>query len=302
MTIALHNTLGAAFIGNVLAACLYGLTSLQAYIYFNRSHKDSVVLKTLVAILWFLDAIHLAFVSHAVYEFCVTDFGDLLALLEPTWYATVIVTGVSDGILRGIFCYRIWILGNEHIPTLLVLASSSLLSVGCALAFPILGFRYKTFVGLEKIGWVLYLGLSTGVSSDLLISAALCVLLARRRSSFQRVRGVVRNLIWYSINTCLLTTACSLAALIAYAASPHTFIYITFYFLLPKLFLNSLLATLNARKSLGDQIVSKDGVQIPLSSRSISGESCAPRALEGDRHAQFPRNASQHDFKGLAVA
>ena len=72
--------------------------------------------------------------------------------------------------------------------------------------------------------WILYLGLSTVLLSDILISAALCVLLAKRRSNFKRYAfnhhaaltltletddradGVIRNLIMYSINTCLLTT------------------------------------------------------------------------------------------------
>ncbi|RDX54474.1 hypothetical protein OH76DRAFT_1397786 [Lentinus brumalis] len=301
---ALHDTLGAAYVGNIVAACLYGLTTLQTYTYYNRSPKDPVVLKTLVAILWVLDTLHLAFVSHTVYEYCVADFGNLIALLEPTWsvLAQVIVTGVSDGIVRGIFCHRIWILSEQHVPTLMVLAGSSLLAFGCSLAFPIVGFRYTTFVGLQQISWILYLGLSTVVLSDVLISAALCVLLAKRRGNFRRANSIVRNLIMYSINTCLLTTLCSLAALVAYAASPHTFIYISFYFLLPKLFLNSLLATLNARKSLRDQL-SKDSVQIPLSSGTMSGESRTARGFDTDRLMHFPaypRNAS--DFKGIAVA
>ncbi|KAI0717412.1 hypothetical protein C8T65DRAFT_116374 [Cerioporus squamosus] len=301
---ALHDTLGAALIGNIVAACLYGFTTLQTFTYYNRSSKDPPVLKTLVAILWFLDTLHLAFVSHTVYEFCVTNFGNFIALLEPTWsvLAQVIVTGVSDGIVRGIFCYRIWLLSNQHVPTLAFLAGSSLLAFGCSLAFPTVGFRYTTFVGLQQISWILYLGLSTVVLSDLLISGALCVLLAKRRSDFRRANSIIRNLIMYSINTCLLTTACSLAALIAYAASPHTFIYISFYFLLPKLFLNSLLATLNARKSLINQ---KDGVQIPLSSGNMSRESRTARTFDADRLMHFPaypRNASMHDFKGVDVA
>ncbi|RPD79131.1 hypothetical protein L226DRAFT_241453 [Lentinus tigrinus ALCF2SS1-7] len=129
---ALHNTLGAAYIGNILAACLYGLTTLQTFIYYNRSPKDSAVLKTLVAMLWFLDTLHLALISHTVYEYTVTDFGNFIALLEPTWsvLAQVIVTGVSDGIVRGIFCYRIWMLSNQHIPTLAGLASAALLAFG----------------------------------------------------------------------------------------------------------------------------------------------------------------------------
>ena len=32
-----------------------------------------------------LDTLHLALISHTVYEYSVSNFGNLIALLEPTW-------------------------------------------------------------------------------------------------------------------------------------------------------------------------------------------------------------------------
>ncbi|KAI1798241.1 hypothetical protein LXA43DRAFT_18532 [Ganoderma leucocontextum] len=112
----LDQTLGAAFIGNILAACLYGLTTLQTYIYFARDNMDSCTLNTLIAILWVLDTLHLVLISHTVYVITVSNFGNILASLKPTWslLAHVIVTGISDGIVRGIFCHRIWILSDRN--------------------------------------------------------------------------------------------------------------------------------------------------------------------------------------------
>ncbi|KAI0324067.1 hypothetical protein GY45DRAFT_1216099, partial [Cubamyces sp. BRFM 1775] len=99
--------------------------------------------------------------------------------------------------------------------------------------------------------WLLYLTLSLTFCSDFLIATSMCVLLAKQRYGvFKQMDHTVRILIMYSINTGALTTLCTLICLITYAVSPHTFIYIVFYFLLPKLLLNSVLATFNARKTL----------------------------------------------------
>ncbi|TBU23960.1 hypothetical protein BD311DRAFT_742103 [Dichomitus squalens] len=49
--VTLDDTLGAAFIGNILAACLYGMTTLQTYIYYGRSDTESKTLKSLIAFL-----------------------------------------------------------------------------------------------------------------------------------------------------------------------------------------------------------------------------------------------------------
>ncbi|KAJ3484411.1 hypothetical protein NLI96_g5671 [Meripilus lineatus] len=65
-----------------------------------------------------------------------------------------------------------------------------------------------------------------------------------------RTQTVIRTLIIYAINTGALTSLSAISCLIAFAASPSTPIFQVFYLILPELYLNSLLATLNARKKL----------------------------------------------------
>ncbi|KAI0324065.1 hypothetical protein GY45DRAFT_1439311 [Cubamyces sp. BRFM 1775] len=283
--ISLNDTLGAAFVGNILAACLYGLTTLQTSIYFGRCRKDSVAMKGLVVLLWALDTLHLFLVSHTVYSYTITNFGNIPALLKPTWsvLAQVLVTGVSDGIIRALYCYRIWIFSGRNCLLCTAIAMSSLTTFGSSLAYTIKGLQSSTYIELEKFSWLLYFSLSWTFFSDLLIAVTMCILLAKRRyGNFRKVDHTIRVLILYSINTGALTTLCTLMALIAYAASPHTFIYIGFYFLLPKLLLNSVLGTLNARKTLREKIAG-GVVSIPLPDINGSAEVSADRTSEGGR-------------------
>ncbi|KAI0360706.1 hypothetical protein OH77DRAFT_711975 [Trametes cingulata] len=318
----LDSTLGAAFIGNILAASLYGLTTLQTYIYYCRSGKDRDAMKGLMPILWLLDTLHLGLISHTVYKYAITDFANYAGLLAPTWsvLAQVIVTGVSDGIVRGLFCYRIWILSRKNQLLCLAIVISSLMSFGCSLAYPIKGFQYNTYEGLQEISWLLYFSLATTFVSDFLIASTLSVLLARRRSVFARyarewlaslqelnggtdvhcpirVDRTVRTLIVYSVNTGALTTVCTLACLIAYALAPHKFIYIAFYFLLPKLLLNALLATLNARKTLREQMAGGP-VSIPLASTVGSTDLVPAREQQDDALSQFRGDYGYYLSKG----
>ncbi|EIW55741.1 uncharacterized protein TRAVEDRAFT_50222 [Trametes versicolor FP-101664 SS1] len=231
ISLSLGNTIGAAFIGNILAACLYGLTTLQTYVYYGKSRKDSATMKSLVAFLWILDTVHLIMVTHTVYHYAITNFGDFLGVLKPTWsvLAQVIVTGVSDGIIRGI-----WILSDRNRVLCSIIAITSVVSFGCSLAYPIKGFSCTSYVELQQFAWLFYFSLSMIFAADLIIAASMCALLARRRSSYFGVDQTIRTLILFSVNTGVVTTLCTLMALIAYAVSPHTFIYIAFYFLLPK--------------------------------------------------------------------
>lgn len=61
----------------------------------------------------------------------------------------------------------------------------------------------------------------------------------------------------YGINTGALTSLCEVACLIAYVTMPNNLIFIAIFFVLPKLLLNALLATLNARVSLQESRRSK---------------------------------------------
>ncbi|KAI0701758.1 hypothetical protein C8Q76DRAFT_240791 [Earliella scabrosa] len=99
-------------------------------------------MRRLVIALWILDSVHLGFISHAVYEYTVTNYGNLVAALRPTWsvLAHIIVTGTTDGIVRGIFCHRIWKLSNGKVSVVAALAISSFLAFGCSIAFPIQGW------------------------------------------------------------------------------------------------------------------------------------------------------------------
>ncbi|KAI1798242.1 hypothetical protein LXA43DRAFT_18814 [Ganoderma leucocontextum] len=119
------------------------------------------------------------------------------------------------------------------------------------------------------ISWLLYFSLSTTLVTEFIITSALCILLSRHRSTFAKVDFTIRTLILYTVNTGALTTLCTLLCIVAvrkifpcwptefekfstvqYAVLPYSFAFMAFYFLLPKLFLNSLLATFNARDSL----------------------------------------------------
>ncbi|KAI8970569.1 hypothetical protein BD414DRAFT_540849 [Trametes punicea] len=271
-SITLNDTLGAAFLGNIAAACFYGVTVLQTYIYYERNCSDRLHLKFFVLLLWSaLDTLHLAFVTHSVYTYAVVDFTNFLALEIPVWsiLAQVLVTGVSDLIVRGIFCQRVWKLSNKNWPLLITIVLSSLVVFGGSIAFAVKGFSLPSFFDLSEISDILYVSLGTGVVADILIAGSMCVFLSRRRTGFTRTDSMVRVLILYSINTGALTSLCALLCLITYATMPDNFIFIGIYFVLPKLFLNSLLATLNARRPLREA-VSGPMLSIPLTTTANS--------------------------------
>ncbi|KIP11306.1 hypothetical protein PHLGIDRAFT_141640 [Phlebiopsis gigantea 11061_1 CR5-6] len=231
----LDNTLGAAFIGNLAAAVLYGFTSLQTFMYFDR-YNDGRPFKLLVAFLWVLDTLHLIFISHTLYIYSVTNFSNVLAMENVTWsiMAHVFVTGVSDVTVRGMFTHRVWLVSNKNLLLIPAIMVPSLVTLAGSIVFPIRGLQIGTYAGLTRISAVLYLSFAGGVLADVVIAAALSFSLARRKTGIRGTDSMIRILIAYSVNTGILTSLCALLVLICYATMPSNFVFIAFYFVLPK--------------------------------------------------------------------
>ncbi|EMD36392.1 hypothetical protein CERSUDRAFT_84538 [Gelatoporia subvermispora B] len=79
------NTLGAGLIGMVVSAAMYGVTTVQAYTYSRGCETDSALLKSTILVLWLLDTTHQILITHAIYWYAVTEFGNAIALASPVW-------------------------------------------------------------------------------------------------------------------------------------------------------------------------------------------------------------------------
>ncbi|KAG0694556.1 hypothetical protein DFH29DRAFT_1006238 [Suillus ampliporus] len=82
----LNNTFGMLYIGTAIGAIFFGLSIVQAFLYF-QTHKDSGITFYKLTVYWllFLDALHVVFVNDAIYYYLVTNYANSLALLEIVW-------------------------------------------------------------------------------------------------------------------------------------------------------------------------------------------------------------------------
>ncbi|GAW00663.1 hypothetical protein LENED_002205 [Lentinula edodes] len=91
-------------------------------------------------------------------------------------------------------------------------------------------------------------GLNFG--GDITITFVMVYFLRTSRSGIKRTDALMNRLMYFCLKTGLLTTFCAILSLISISIWPNTFIYITFYCALARLYANSFLATLNARDQL----------------------------------------------------
>lgn len=178
--------------------------------------------------------------------------------------AGLLTTSLSDLIVRLWFTYRVWTLSKKDKRLTIPLVVASLILFGTAFAFAVKSLSYANLPEINTLSWLLYMNLGLAVVTDIYIAATLCFVLYRVRNRFNlRMYSVINVIMMYILNTGLATSFVYLGALITFALMPHNFIYFGILFTVGNIYINSLLASFNAREYFKDDDIS---IKIPLTS------------------------------------
>ncbi|KAK0488408.1 hypothetical protein IW261DRAFT_347013 [Armillaria novae-zelandiae] len=245
-------TLGAVYVGATIAAVFYGITILQTIMYYKRYPDDPWLFRYSVAMLWTLDTLHVAISTHALYFYLIESFGNYLPLFGIIWsfplqllVNMLIVVGV-----QALYAVRIWKLGLKFgmvLPWLIFLAVGASLGTGIYVIYDT--YTISSFFDLPTISTSIYIVFSTLAAADFFIATTMCYYLHKGRSmtGFSGTLKIIVGLMRLVVISGLATSACSLLTLVAFIAWPNSLIFLAIDFILPKLYINSLLAMLNAR-------------------------------------------------------
>ncbi|KAI0769520.1 hypothetical protein BC629DRAFT_1595843 [Irpex lacteus] len=243
-------TFGAAIISGLIISALYGITSLQTFVYFHNKPRDGISIKFAIFVLWIIDSLGLAMSTHTIYTYCVK------ALVDPTlWYKVPWSDGVhfllmvqSDAIVTIIFAYRIWKLGVQPWSQIFILLPEALVFGGHVMGiFAIVVDDLQEL--RSRVGWLFYTVFSLQVFSDIVIMS----------SSVFRYCVVAHSLLH------VRRSSVGLAILLTGIFSPGTFLWQGLSGILPKLMLNAMLAHLNMRDSLREKASSETPISVHLS-------------------------------------
>ncbi|KAJ3936905.1 MAG: hypothetical protein NXY57DRAFT_59713 [Lentinula lateritia] len=265
--IIVDNTMGAAFIGVICAASLYGVSCVQTWFYFSRYPGDLWYIKCLVAIVWVFDSIHQALISHTVYFYVVTNFSNPTEQANLVWsiLLEVLFNGLIGFLVQSFLTMRVWKMSNQNKPLTLLIVSFVLGELGCSVAFTISSLKLVTWKDLTSLKSLSMTVNVLGAVSDVIIAAGLFYFLHRSRTGFKKSDTMISKLIMFTVSTGLLTSVCAVASLLSILIWGKTLIYVAFYFSLGRLYSNSLLATLNARKGIrGLNVEEGDNVSVSL--------------------------------------
>ncbi|KAI6033984.1 hypothetical protein BKA83DRAFT_4183361 [Pisolithus microcarpus] len=246
----IDSTFGAYLIGVVISAVLYGVTCVQVWYYYVSYPTDPWHIKSLVFAVFASDTVHQALVTHSAYIYLVSDITNPAGLQDLVWslIVEVLFNAITAFLVQCFLSMRVYRLSNKSIPVTVIVMSSVIAEFVLSITYVAKALPIQTFAGLLELKGISSAVNATTAASDVLIAGCLCFLLQKSRTGFRRSDTMINKLMLFSLNTGLLTGIFAVASLISISVWPDAFIYIAFYFCVGRLYCNSLLATLNARR------------------------------------------------------
>ncbi|GJE99482.1 hypothetical protein PsYK624_157460 [Phanerochaete sordida] len=261
-----NSTFGAVLVGGLVASVLYGITVLQAFSYYQQGAKnDGWLTRVVVAALWLIDTFDMALLSHIIYIYLVTNYGNPSALMQPILWsmsAHLMTTATTEVIVRSMFSLRVWKLsGGKWVPAFVVGLFTLLdLIFGIIVTVKSEG---QTFFELARIqAWVVT-QFAMGLTGDTLIALLLSYYLYHSRTGFSRTDSIVTILMAYVINTGLLTAIALTVNIVLFATEKRNFAFVALYFVISKLYVNAYLAMLNARTGIRQRMSQPEALALP---------------------------------------
>ncbi|KAJ7134455.1 hypothetical protein C8R44DRAFT_770513 [Mycena epipterygia] len=246
-------SLGALEVGVLLSSTLWGVTTVQFYVYLTTpiNKNDPYWTRIPVYVVWILESLHTIFAWIYLYRLTVTFYGIPAALNEAHWSldTSSLFDGIIGAIVQMFFAYRIRMFSDSW-PVTLVAWLGSLLQLACTIGVTILSGQVSVAEFGARYGWIVEALLIINFIVDTINTSALTYYLQRGRTGFKATDLVVEKLVMWTIETGLITAVAAAVQLILFKALPTSALWIGISLFYAKLYSNSFLAILNSRSVL----------------------------------------------------
>ncbi|KAG2142398.1 hypothetical protein DEU56DRAFT_733676 [Suillus clintonianus] len=260
MTIALDY--GAMLVGGLLAFNLSGCVSMQFIVYCRTYFRESWLYKRMSMGFRLLDLSHSALVAVALWDSIIATYGDLDKLDIIPWY--VYSDPTASASLRTEFSYVSYF--SLFIGFHALMSAGSAKEARCSNSDCRLSLQsYHTF--FQRFSWIFTLGLLISALVDIMITTFMCYILRKNDQHLQsNTIRIIDALTFWTIQNGSMTSAATISTLLCWKIMPQNRIFLGLHFVVAKLYANSLLATLNARKQIwnGKQYTTATDQPMPI--------------------------------------
>ncbi|KAI1796847.1 hypothetical protein LXA43DRAFT_1177530 [Ganoderma leucocontextum] len=289
---------------------LYGISTLQAYVYLMRFPRDAAEVKIWVMLVWALDSANVILVCHGLYYWAWSLVSSNLtadmntqrvAFAKRSFSASAVLNLIVAAVVQCFFIKRIYKLCQTRfarfsLPTIMTLLVLAHLVLGAQTMVKVIRtFKSSSLDSLASLGssdTVPYMVLA--VTSDLFLAGTLTSMSRGRSPEWDGRRpglcSLLYQVITLLINRCILISGAAIARLVIFTILPWTAWFIMADFIMGKLYANSFMACLNARSLFPEHEASQFDTAMFSSVPDVSVQSNG--SILAVSYTPTPRNGS----------
>ncbi|KAI0275178.1 hypothetical protein BC834DRAFT_965607 [Gloeopeniophorella convolvens] len=253
---------GPILIGNLLSWFLFGVLTMQLYVYYLAFPKDSLWIRFTAYGLFLFDLGQTIVITQVAWSTLCSGWGKPAALVHTSWgfALTPVASGIISAWVQIFFAWRVWVLGkNLFWKTVTTAIVAVALAQGTAAVAA--GIKYAGINDAEKISEInpmVSVWLGGSVAADAMIAASMVYLLvgAKKHTTWnKKTNRRLTKLIRSTVETGVVSAAAASLDLGFYFGFSHNNLHTTIAIMLSKLYSNALMASLNSRAGVYERFL-----------------------------------------------
>ncbi|KAK7046319.1 hypothetical protein R3P38DRAFT_2507608, partial [Favolaschia claudopus] len=242
-------------IGELLGTYLFGILTVQLYLYHLNFLRDTPYIKFLVYSVFTIDLAATVMCFADAYHWFASGYGNLLAL-NDIWlsgFDTPMLGAWLAAIVQCFYAYRLWTINKYTLPVVIIVVGGALAQVIAGIYGAVLAHRAVTFAAAgPRVLNAAYVPAAV----DVLIAITMTIILMRSRSNIHahaHTKFIVKKIINLTVETNLLSSTLAVLTVILLVGVPGTNYFTAPSIMLGKIYSNSLLLMLNNRKYISNE-------------------------------------------------
>ncbi|KAK7473212.1 hypothetical protein VKT23_001310 [Stygiomarasmius scandens] len=248
-------------VGYLLNYGLFGILSVQLYLYYSAFPNDPKKFKFLVYFVYLLETAQTIIFTHDAFERFVYGFAnpDGISKINLIWFSSPFVDGLVALLVQLQFAYRIRLLSPKSRFVLVLILTASLTQFGGALGCVVLAKQVEFLQELGNNNFVVgCIWLGGSAVADVTIAFSMIYVLSRYDRSFEQTRDLVKKIIRLTMETGSVTALVATCQLILFTAIPQRNYHIVPAIILAKVYSNSLMVVFNSRIRISGRDINTD--------------------------------------------
>ncbi|KDR67183.1 hypothetical protein GALMADRAFT_258571 [Galerina marginata CBS 339.88] len=263
---------GPLLIGYILNWGLFGVLSMQVYVYYLAFPKDRNAYKALVYGSYLLEAAQTFLFTSSAFRTFALGFGNPAVLdeVDILWFSVPIMSGMVAFVSQTFYAYRISVLAQTKYLAILIMLFACL-SLAGSIALGVETKKAVHFSRLLQKNSFTTAGIWEGGSAvcDVLIAGSMTYYLKRRDTGIKQTQVLLAKIIRLTIETGTLTAAVAILTLILTFLPGQPTYYQTSVSVLGKVYSNSMMVVFNSRMVLGSSNMATNATQdLPMISQN----------------------------------